>query len=275
MKYITFFIVTFFVFEEVKSQVISEYLGDEGALYAETKQINQFFRRFNSEEDLKGKRLTTNSPFYRNPKYREKYINGLFDYENKRIKESLKLEFINDVIADSSQKILKIHGGEWLAEVHTEFNYLGKEKEVILYLKLEDTNPGSKWVINHVYFEPFYNLFQKDTANRINFLHPMSHELDFMNLRKAFQKGEKVENYTAKEYKPDYLTLFMYECKKANLKFKTVINVKFHFFQIDNWYFELSDFNRADYNSGWLISNLMKIPKNQKDILLRYIYREN
>ena len=39
------------------SQDVGQYLGDEAALYAETKQINQFFRRFNCEEDLQGKRL--------------------------------------------------------------------------------------------------------------------------------------------------------------------------------------------------------------------------
>ena len=33
-------------------QGIGKYLGDESFMYAETKQINQFFRRFNAEETL-------------------------------------------------------------------------------------------------------------------------------------------------------------------------------------------------------------------------------
>jgi len=37
----------------VKAQLVSD-LGDESKLYAESKQVNQFFRRFNGEEDEKG-----------------------------------------------------------------------------------------------------------------------------------------------------------------------------------------------------------------------------
>jgi hypothetical protein len=34
----------------------SSFTGDELVFYAQTKQVNQFFRRFNAEEDVKGKR---------------------------------------------------------------------------------------------------------------------------------------------------------------------------------------------------------------------------
>jgi hypothetical protein len=50
--------------------------------------------------------------------------------------------------------------------------------------------------------------------------------------------------------------------------------VKFHFFQVDGWYFELSEFNRQGYNKGWLISTLMKITDKDKDVLMKFIYHE-
>jgi hypothetical protein len=65
-----------------------------------------------------------------------------------------------------------------------------------------------------------------------------------MNLRKAFSNPDSVSQYTLKKFVPDHLSVFLYEVKKGNLKFKTVQEVKFHFFQIDGWYFELSQFNR-------------------------------
>ena len=76
----------------------------------------------------------------------------------------------------------------------------------------------------------------------------MSHELDFMNLRKAFADQDSVEQYIAKGFKPDFLTLFLYEIRRGKLKFQHVRDLKFHFFQIENWYFELSYFNRKGHN---------------------------
>ena len=80
-----------------------------------------------------------------------------------------------------------------------------------------------------------------------------------MNLRKAFIHSDSIAQYSSKKFKPDQLSVFLYAVKKGDLKFKSVQNVKFHFFQIDGWYFELAQFNRSGYNTGWLISNLVKI----------------
>ena len=92
----------------------------------------------------------------------------------------------------------------------------------------------------------------------------MSHELDFMNLRKIFNNNKNVEFYAGQNYIPDHLTLFLYEIKLGNLTFESVENVKFHFFQVNDWYFEVSEFNRKSYNSGWLISNIFKVPEEEK-----------
>ena len=60
------------------------------------------------------------------------------------------------------------------------------------------------------------------------------------------------------------------------MKFKTVEEVKFHFFQVKGWYFEISEFNRSGYNTGWLISNLVKLKNDgEKAILKRYLYNES
>ena len=62
----------------------------------------------------------------------------------------------------------------------------------------------------------------------------MSHELDFMNLHKALERPERIQYYASTEYQPDFLTLFFYQTKIGQLKFKQINDVKFHFFQIPN-----------------------------------------
>ena len=256
------------------AQDIKTYVGDESFMLAETKQINQFFRRFNSEEDLEGKRIYEGNPYYRDRETRSKYIQMLFDKQNKNIAESLKSDFIKDVTDSRNPDFLDYYGGRWFAEVDAKFSYQGQSRTVVLFLQLEKADLGIKWVINNVYFYPFTQLFYTDSTAMTKFLHPMSHELDFMNLIKIFKEPETVEYYFDKDYRPDFKTLFLYEVKKGNLIFETVQKVSFHFFQINNWYFQLQEFNRPGYNTGWLIANLSKIPEDQKSMLLKYIYYE-
>lgn len=257
-----------------QSQIVSD-MDDESRLYAETKQVNQFFRRFNGEEDERGERYYARDNEYRNPRLRKKYLNILFDASNTAVKEDLKREFIEHVTNKTKPVILDFHGNNWFSEVSTTFTYKGKEHTFILYMTLEKENLGYKWVISKVYSDVFHNYIKKDTTKRGKFLHPLSHELDFMNLRKALNDGSNISLFTEKSYKPDYLTLFLFEIKSGNLKFKTIRKVKFHFFQVDGWYFELSDFNRPGYNRGWLISDLIKVADKDKDLLKKYIYYED
>ena len=264
-----------FICVMVSAQDIGSYLGDESFMFAETKQINQFFRRFNSEEDLEGKRIYEGNSNYRSKEFRSNYIEMLFDRQNENISEDLKKEFKNEVTDGSNPSFLDYYGGRWFAEVDTKFTYKGQSRTVVLFLELEKENLGIKWVINNVYFHPFSKLFYTDSTAFSKFLHPMSHELDFMNLIKVFKEPETVEYYFDEDYKPDFRTLFLYELKKGNLVFETLNNVSFHFFQLNDWYFQLKEFNRPGYNTGWLISSLSKIPEDQKGILLKYIYYEN
>jgi hypothetical protein len=261
----------------MRSQVVGQFVDDESDLYTSTKQVNQFFRRFNGEEDTKGERYYPEDKDYRNPVLRKMYLENLFNKENVYLTPALKEEFINHLLDKKAPVFLEFHGGDWFAEVTTSFNYQGSEQFLTLYLQLEDDTVGSKWVISNVYFEPFARIFANQDSLRAagqQFLHPMSHELDFMNLVRAFADKTSLEQYLAWKYRPDYLTLFIYEFKKGNLKFNTVTKVKFHFFQVDGWYFELSDFNRQGYNTGWLISSLMKISPEERDVLIKYIYHE-
>lgn len=259
----------------LRAQLVGS-MEDESKLYAESKQVNQFFRRFNGEEDEKGNRYYPKDKLYRSAKLRKKYIGILFDESNGGMNTALKTDFAKQVLDKNELSILNFHGPDWFSEVHATFTMNGKDQPVTLFMELEKNHLGYKWVIRKVHADMFNKYFDRDTTKVGRFLHPLSHELDFMNLRKAFANSDSVSQFTVKQYVPDHLSIFLYEMKKGNLKFKTVNEVKFHFFQIDGWYFELADFNRPGYNTGWLISNLVKLNNHaEEDILRRYLYHES
>src|SRR5689334_12532134 len=96
-------------------------LGDESKLYAESKQVNQFFRRFNGEEDEKGKRYNPSDKLYRSQKLRKKYLSILFDDSNSGMSSDLKVEFVKHVLDKNESTILDFHGNNWFSEVHATF----------------------------------------------------------------------------------------------------------------------------------------------------------
>lgn len=248
---------------------------DESKLYAQTKQINQFFRRFNGEENEKGDRYYETDREFRSLTLRKKYLPILFDQQNNNIPVELKRQFQAEVMEAQNPQYLDFHLHGWFTEVNAVFKYQGRPQSVILFMKLQPERLGYEWVIEHVEFAPFKAAFKKDTTANKKFIHPMSHELGFMNLRKAFADNKQPEAFTPHDYQPDYLTLFLWEMKTGNLVFETIKDVKFHFFQLNGWYFELSEFNRPGYNTGWLISNLVKVSPEEATLLKAYLYGKN
>jgi len=274
MKYRFMVLLLIAFLPSLHAQLVTD-MDDESKLYAQTKQVNQFFRRFNGEEDEKGNRYYSYDKQYRSAKLRKKYLGILFDETNNGISPSLKTEFARRILDDKDSGILDFHGQNWFAEVQAVFTMNGKDQPITLFMELERNHLGYKWVIQKVYANMFEVYFKRDTSKVGQFLHPLSHELDFMNLRKAFLDKDSVNQFTGRQFIPDQLSVFLYEIKKGNLKFKSVTEVKFHFFQISGWYFELSEFNRPGYNTGWLISNLVKLNSEaDKALLRRFLYHE-
>lgn len=263
---------------KVDAQVVGN-LGDvqvdEREFYTMTKQMGQFIHRFNYEEDQYGKRLNPGDKDYRNAAKRKDALALLFDFENPRTSGTLRNYFIDDLTKNNNQ-FFEFLGGNWYSEISAKFKWNGQMVDISMIMALEEDGLGSKWVITNVFFSEFQKYFPQGelTEREKHFLHPMSHELDFMNIYKVFNNPQTVEYYASTDYHPDYLTLFFYEIKQGNLKFDHVESVKFHVFQIKNWYFEVSWFNRSGYNSGWLISNLVYLKENEKEALIK-IYQPN
>ncbi len=251
-------------------------IKDDGRFAASTKQLNQFFRRFNGEESPDGNtRFYPGDSLYRNFPLRQGFIQILFDNQTGTASKELKSDFIGDVLSPVYPHYLNFHREGWFAEVQAEFFYKGRRETATLILKIRPEGLGYEWVIDAVSFPPFKNIFNKPEGDEKDFLHPLSHELGFMNLRRAFQDSKVPEAFTDSSFHPDYLTIFLYEMKQNNIRFDTVSDVKFHFFQIQGWYFEVRQFNRPGFNTGWLISNLVKLNPGDKETIEKYIYDQN
>lgn len=254
-----------------------KYVNDpvtETQLRAQTKQLNQFMRRFNGEENRKGKRLYKGAKGYRSASLRTNYINNLFDNSNFTITPAAKDKFLKHVIGSKPQ-FLDTHNGHWFAEIKSSFAYQGTTQELTIFLKFEAKGKGWHWVISSIYFKPYLSMFARPTLKGGEILHPMSHEIDFMPLNKVFQKPQNIVGYTPKDFKPDFLSIFAYDVKSKRLKFKSVNQVKYHFFQVDDYYFQISEFIRDGLNTGWLISNLVEIPEKEKEQFIKLIRYEN
>ncbi len=275
-KNLTLFLLAALLFAaaglKAQNRQIGNFEVDETALYAMTKQMSQFFSRFNYEEDQFGKKMMPSSADYRNNAKRKAFLPLLFDTENPRTNSTLKDLFIEDLTSSTDSNFMQFLGGRWYAEAQATFDYKGKSVSIILLLMIERERLGSKWVLTNIYFPDFNRLFPDGeiSEKEKHFLHPMSHELDFMNIYKAFSQPEVIEYYASKTFKPDYLTLFFYEVKNERLKFKRINGLKFHIFQMKDWYFEVSYFNRPGMNAGWLISNLMYMKEAEKSSIIKF-----
>src|SRR5690242_17567455 len=91
------FVLSLFTLTHVYAQVGND-MEDETKFYAQTKQVNQFFRRFNGEENEKGDRYYPDDKKYRDTKLRKKYIGMLFDGGNASFSSDLKVQFAKDVL---------------------------------------------------------------------------------------------------------------------------------------------------------------------------------
>lgn len=275
MRYLLGILMIYTLHASVGQGLTDEMKDQEEQFYASTKQVNQFFRRFNGEEDEKGERYTPSDKEYRSYSLRKKYLPALFDQESNQISESTASDFVKSIADKRSPAFLDFHSNDWLAEVQTVFSSGGREISGLLYMKLQKQGLGYEWVIDDVSFDSYKKFFDKDTSESKKFIHPMSHELDFMTFRKAFANDHK-EQFTSRKFQLDQLSIFLYELNSNKLKFETVRDVKFHFFSIDGWYFSISNFNRPGYNSGWLIDNVVKIQDaNHKRAMMNYVYDKN
>jgi len=263
---------------------------DQEAYTAETfalhvKQVDEFMDRFNFRNNTLLLRYA-----------RQNYPDLVLD--RKVVLKSLFNKFItwqpeevNSFIADVSDSLrpqfVKFHNKEWYAYINCTVMYEGKKRYLDLVLKVERTKNGaSKWVIVSA-MAPFLNYTPKydstrmfipkyhgvdlrdSTYEKIKFLHPMSHGIDFMNLDEVFTGTEDFKQYLWTGDLSEEVTTLLEKLKTPGLKYVQVNKVSYHFLQLRDWIMVIEYFNRGSNNSGWLISNIYRAGPPEKRIYKR------
>lgn len=233
------------------------------------KHIDEFFERFNDDQQSSSlsEYLQKNYPDY--IVEREKLLLQLFDQESETLDKQLVSEFISYIADTSNAVFLDFDDLDWYAEVDCLFEHENINKSIQLILQyIVNANGSSKWIIAGVNG----NLYEvPESINPTVTLNPVSYGTDFIGLRRAMTDNKNARNYISKTFEPDQLTLFVLMWVNDQLILKEKSKVMYHFFQIDGWFFTLESFDRNTTNSGWLITNLIKVSEDDKTLYKKEI----
>ena len=226
------------------------------------KLLQQFINRFNYSEDWRGDPVTEAGTLNE----RRKYIASLFDadYTASVPREQL-LTFVEDVTGSFPPEHLSFYDDNWYAQVNCKASYLGKETEVMLTLKVQQNDDRSvQWVVVGGFAE-FLKLEKNDQALVLN---GNANELNFMRLFIGLDEKQRIADFTADDYEPDPLSIILFLVQKGDLELKHAQSISYHFYQLPGWIFSVKEFDRHDYNSGWLIYRLDEADEEKKKALL-------
>lgn len=227
----------------------------ENSLQQRVKQLDEFVERFNYHIDHKGN--TVANPL--DQKSRKKYILALMDVEMLKKADSSKRQlidkFLSVVCGDSSKFwLLSLKSENWYAQADCKVTFKKKPNKMTLILKMEQSKEGNfRWSVTDLQ-APFIDLSPKDSTK---FLTPISHELNFMQLAQFTQEyAQSVSMLHLLGKKPEAVSIFYYLVKNKELQIDFVEHIRYHFSQIQGFYFTVKHFERKNGNVGWLIEDL-------------------
>lgn len=261
MKY-TFIVILIFVFNQVARSQFSNNLILKEKFSYEIIQIEEFIERFNFKEDTKLLNyLKINQPYFNIE--RKKFLTTLFNTYDTTFNMPFVKAFVNYVNNSVNPQYLNFYDNDWYAEVSCVFKYESRIDTGKLILKNQfKIDSSSKWVIAGVSSKILEFPESKDT---LRILSPVSHGTDFIALYDIFEDGENIQNYIIKDFKLDTLTYLITLIYFNKIEITQLLNVKYHFLQIPKWIFTVEYFNRKDLNSGWLISDLLRMSWEEKE----------
>jgi hypothetical protein len=244
-----------FVFTSV-SALAQDYIAPTPEkYYFQVKQFDEFVKRFNYKTDVVGNAITDSFPISR-----KNYILYLFNHLDKRLldKEYMtQIENFTGFVTDSVNPVfIDKFGKEITAIAETRVKYKNHEENIVLELKPERlTDHSVKWALSDALM-PFA---LKKSDSVLMFIPPNAHESNFIALKQLLNNKSGVSAYAYKGFKPDGLTLFFNEIENRNLEILYTQKM-YYFITWAKWQIKVEEFVRADYNSGWLISDLKRIP---------------
>ncbi len=228
----------------------------------QVKQVDEFIERFNGD--------TTTLLYEYTQKHfpdehmdRKAMIGTLFNKERRDWDRGKIEEFLNKVTMPTDPVYLSYYDDEWYAVIDCNIRYEGKRERTYITLAVQKGKDYSaKWVTRGVHAN-FLQLLGEDSEE--NFLNPVSHGTDFINLKQMFSADKKyLRSYLYKDFESGGLPLFINELIEGKIEFEGINAISYHFLQIDEWVLIVSKYLRESANSGWLISDLQPLSEIQK-----------
>ncbi len=286
-----FFVFTFFLFLSNSNFLVAQKfdarLTDTYAFYV--KNIDDFFERFNFKKSTAFYKYVVKT----NPDVellREHLLYSLFKTSNvlpiknkvakKQPVVTLKpedvSEFISQVCNVDSPCYLKYKDSEWFAELKCSVLYKNRPQILTLILKVEHfENDAFAWSIVGAN-APFFPLVKEAKGAKIldiskyvpeserHFLSPVSHGLEFQDVRKIFGNKKHAADYVYESAHTTGIEKLLLLISKSEIKFVQVNKVTYHLLQINGWIVVIEKFKMKERNSGWLISELRKADDSVK-----------
>ena len=237
------------------------FLSDENFAF-KVKQIDEFIERFNSAETAQIQQYVREHHAL-DSLSRTSLVLSLFNQEDTTWDQQNIRMFVSDVLRPSSPATINFYDQGWYVELNCMGRYKGKDEPFTLVLSLEvmKRSRGAKWVIESVSAD-FLGIGRSQDYRRA--LNPASYGNNFVDLSEALQDTSNIRNYLNLRRQHSQLLVFLNELHQKNLIFKQINQITYHFLQIDDWIFKVRDFNRDTPNSGWLISELLRVNDRQK-----------
>lgn len=258
------FFAIILLFSIAKAQ--SNWTWDDQVFALNVSQIDEFIKRFNGNM---GPAMKKASNSFVKPLSRQDLILSLFDRSAKIDTQELN-KFLKEVNIKEEGQFISFYDDNWYARLECKVKYMGKPEKLVLTLKVEsDEDFSSRWVIRGIDAE-FLTL--NITEDEKLFLHPASEGTNFMNIRELFSADKrKIKGFLYQNFHEGKLALFLNELMEGNIEYEYVDRITYHFLQLDNWAFMVHSVNRPEPNSGWLISDIIRLTTDQKDIYKKSI----
>ncbi len=204
---------------------------------------------------------------------REKNLVSLINLKDKSLTtDSNIVTFINSVCSKKEPIYINYSDSNWFAICHCDFIYKDKFFNIDVVLKPERSiGNGYRWVIVNV-LSNLFSFAKKESIASV-FINPKNHEVGFTELSRAINEKNNITSYTSLIYSPSNLSVFLWLVQNGELKIKTINSIDFSFFQIESWTFTVKNFNRQDYNSGWLIASIKHMGTLDKNAYINTLYK--
>lgn len=251
-------ILLFFVVQDAFSQNLLDITFNED-FSAQVKSIDEFICRFNGTESKPG--------IVKGSQWKRDNLLSLFNFQMSHggLPDAdfrlLLTEFVSSAIQNETK--LKITDAEMWAEVCTSATINGKKARIHLVLQSETYKDSLvRWAIVSV-----SGLAKAGIIDTTHFyaISPVEHEVHFMSIDGIFQYSRpEIMGYRGKKVSIDELSVFFTLSMLGKVKINMVDNVTIHCLEVPGFAFTINEYGRKGYNSGWLISSVKKINKNEK-----------